>query len=123
MTKKKMEQIKDFRELEVWQVAHAVTLKIYRITRTFPDDEKYGIVSQMRRSTYSVSANIVEGFRRRGRKEKSHFYSIGQASADELLYFLILSKDLGYIKDMSEEEKQLNSIVKMLATMIKRLGE
>lgn len=121
MVKRKAEQIKDFRELEVWQYAHALTLQIYRITKTFPDDEKFGMISQMRRSAFSIPANIVEGFRRRGKKEKAHFYSISQASADELLYFLILGNELGYIENISEEEKQLNSIVKMLAVMIRRL--
>jgi len=121
MNQRKQGPVKDFRDLEVWQMSHKVTLKIYRITRTFPAEEKYSLVSQMRRAAYSVPANIVEGFRRRGRKEKAQFYSISQASADELLYFLILSKDLGYIKDMSEEEKQLDSIVRMIAAMIKGL--
>ena len=73
----------------------------------------------MRRAAFSIPANIVEGFRRPSKKEKSHFFGISQASADELLYFLILSHDLGYLQDITEESKMIDGIVRMLAAMIK----
>ena len=114
------EQLKDFRQLRVWQQSHQLALNIYQVTKEFPSEEKFGLVSQMRRSAVSISANIVEGFRRRSKKEKRQFYSIAQGSADELLNFLILSKDLGFLKDIDQECTAVDSIARMLSVMIQR---
>lgn len=62
--------IKDFRELKVWQKAHQLVLEIYKITKTFPADERFGLITQMRRAAVSIPANIAEGFRKRGLKIK-----------------------------------------------------
>ena len=71
---------KTFRDLIVWQKAHDLVLKIYKATRNFPDEEKFGLVSQMRRSALSIPSNIVEGFRRKGRdKLNFYYYSLGVA--------------------------------------------
>lgn len=94
-----MSQLKKFSDLLVWQKAHSLTLRIYVATRTFPKEEQYAIVSQMRRAAYSVPSNIVEGFRRKTVKESVRFYNIADASLEELKYFLLLSKDLQYISD------------------------
>jgi four helix bundle protein len=88
-----------FQDLEVWKKAHQLVIEMYRIGKDFPPEERYGIVSQMRRATVSVPANIAEGFRKRGVKDKANFYNIAQASLDELYYYIILSKDLGFIQD------------------------
>ena len=69
-----------FRDLRVWQEAHQFVLMVYRITSSFPDNERYGLVSQMRRAAVSVPANIVEGFKRRSRPEKVRFYNIAESS-------------------------------------------
>ncbi|OGP55793.1 MAG: four helix bundle protein [Deltaproteobacteria bacterium RBG_13_61_14] len=92
-------KIKDFTELVVWQKAHQLVLEVYRITRTFPEEERYGITSQMRRAAVSIAANVAEGFKRRGLKVKIQSYSISQGSLEEVKYYLILAKDLGYLKD------------------------
>jgi len=86
-----------FQDLMVWRKAHQLVLEIYKATRSFPNDEKFGLVSQMRRAAVSVPANIAEGFTRRGLKDKLHFYNISQASLEELKYYLILSQDLAYL--------------------------
>lgn len=91
--------MKSFRELKVWQKAHALTLKIYEITRSFPADERFTLVSQIRRSTISIPANIVEGFKRRSDKDYAHFLNIAEASLEETKYFLILARDLKYMKN------------------------
>jgi four helix bundle protein len=114
------ERLQDFRQLKVWQDSHQLVLKVYGLTNHFPSDEKYGLVSQMRRAAVSIAANIVEGFRRRSKKEKRQFYSIAQSSADELLYFFILCKDLGYIEDNRGETELIDAIIRMLSAMIKR---
>jgi four helix bundle protein len=117
------EKIKHFSQLEVWKKSHQLALHIYKATKTFPSDKRFGLTSQMRRAAVSVPANIVEGFRRRNKKEKIQFYSISQASADELLYFLILYRDLGYMKNVAEETQLIESIVRMLASIIKIVSE
>ncbi|MEY3608380.1 MAG: hypothetical protein RLZZ447_1168 [Verrucomicrobiota bacterium] len=85
-----------FREVLVWQKAHAFTLATYRCTDAFPRHELFGLTSQLRRAAASVPANFVEGFRRRTKPDKARSYNIAQASADEALYHLILAHDLGY---------------------------
>lgn len=85
-----------FRELLVWQKAHAFVLGIYSLTSGFPKHETYGLTSQIRRAAVSVPANIAEGFRRRGRAEKAGFMNIAEASLEEARYYLILAEDLGY---------------------------
>ena len=117
------EKIKHYNQLEVWKKSHQLTLQIYQITKSFPAEERFGLVSQMRRAAVSVPANIVEGFRRRSNKEKLRFYGISQSSADELSYFLILSQDLGYLKNIESESKWAESIVMMLAALMRTIQE
>jgi four helix bundle protein len=88
-----------FQDLIVWQKSHELVLNIYKDTRSYPDEEKFGLISQMRRSAVSIPANIAEGFKRKGKKDKINFYNNAQASLEELKYYLILSKDLGYLSD------------------------
>jgi four helix bundle protein len=95
------EKIQRFEDLEVWQKAHGIALETYKMTKKFPDEEKFGLVSQMRRAAVSIAANIAEGFKKRGKNDKANFYNISQGSLEELRYYIILSKDLGYIEDTS----------------------
>jgi four helix bundle protein len=92
-----MEKLLHFQQLEAWQEAHKLVLSVYSITKNYPSEESYGIVSQMRRAAVSVPANIAEGFKRRGIQEKIRFYNISESSLEELKYFFILSEDLEYI--------------------------
>ena len=90
--------LKGFQELEVWQRAHQLVLQTYRVTDSFPDRERYGSVSQVRRSAASIPANIAEGFGRRTTKELLQFLANANGSLEETRYFLVLSLDLGYLK-------------------------
>jgi len=90
-------KIECFEDLIVWRKSHELSLLIYKITKNFPNDEKFGLISQMRRAAVSVSANIAEGFKRRGYKNKINFYNISQSSLTELHNYMILAKDLKYI--------------------------
>ena len=92
-----MPQISSFQQLETWQEAHKLVLMVYRVTKEFPNDEKFGLVSQMRRAAVSIPANIAEGFKRRGVQDKLRFYNTSESSLEELKYYFILSKDLDYI--------------------------
>jgi four helix bundle protein len=86
---------RNFKELIVWQKAHQFVLELYRFTRIFPADEKFGLTSQMRRAAISVPANIAEGFPKRSANDKTRFFNIAQGSLEEVHYYLILAKDLG----------------------------
>jgi four helix bundle protein len=96
-----MNKSQTFREVLVWQKAHAFTLAVYRYTDAFPKHELYGLTSQLRRSAASIPSNFVEGFRKRTKPDKLRFYNIAQGSADECLYQLILAHDHGYADTMS----------------------
>lgn len=102
-----------FRDLLVWQKAHAFVLNVYRLTEVFPKHELYGLTSQLRRSASSVPANIVEGFRKRTVPGKLRFYNVAQASADECLYQLILAHDLKY-SDTGLLQQSLEEVSRLL---------
>lgn len=87
----------DFRRIRAWELAHSLTLEIYRATAAFPVDERFGLVAQMRRAASSIPMNIAEGAGRESKAEFAHFVSISVGSASELLYQLRLSSDLGYL--------------------------
>jgi four helix bundle protein len=87
---------RNFKELIVWQKAHQLVLEIYRFTHNFPVDERFGLTSQVRRAAISVPANIAEGFPKRSAGDKTRFFNIAQGSLEEVHYYLILAKDLGY---------------------------
>ena len=107
-------KVKDFPDLIVWQKAHALVLKIYELTRHFPDEERFGLVSQMRRAAVSIAANIAEGFKRRGSKNKLLFYNMSQTSLEEVRYYLILVHDLGYARDLKELTEAGKEVARLL---------
>jgi four helix bundle protein len=88
-----------FEDLIVWQKAHAFALGIYTLTKTFPGSELYGLTSQFRRAAVSIAANIAEGYKKRGTKDKIRFLNIAQGSLEESRYYLILARDLNYGMD------------------------
>ena len=90
--------LKSFRDLEVWKKSHQLVLEIYRITNTFPKDERFGVISQLRRAAYSIPANMAEGFGRRSTKELLQFLAIANGSIEEIRYFIFLSCDLGLFR-------------------------
>ncbi len=114
-------KIERFEDLEVWKKAHKLAIETYNMTKQFPNEEKFGIVSQMRRSAVSVSANIAEGFKRRTPKDKSNFYNMSQSSLEELKYYFILSKDLGYLQSEKDLQNLIESIGKMLYGLIRSI--
>ncbi|MCG2701400.1 MAG: four helix bundle protein [Candidatus Falkowbacteria bacterium] len=91
--------IKHFVHLNAWQKNHQLVLKIYRLTKKFPKDELYGMVSQTRRAVSSITANIAEGFGRFHYNDKIRFYTIARGSSAEVQNFLIIAKDLSYITE------------------------
>ena len=116
--------MRNFRDIKVWEKAHKLALQMYRITKRFPSDERFSLVSQLRRSAASIPANIAEGCGRSGDRELSRFMSIAAGSASETEYHLILAHDLGYLKksDFAEFDKQINEIKRMLNSFMKHLA-
>ena len=115
--------MQDFRNLKVWEKGHSLTLQVYQATRVFPPDERFGLISQMRRSSSSIPTNIAEGCGRPGNKELKRFLEISMGSASELEYQLLLSKDLQYLQnDEYQKLKALTVEVKrMLSAFIVKL--
>ncbi len=116
--------IKGFRDLSVWQRAYELTLELYRMSKKFPKEERYGITSQVQRAAISVPANIAEGYERNHRKEYLQFLFIAKGSLGELDTYLLLARDLEYMT--SDEYNQIDSkrleTVKMLQGLIRSLS-
>jgi four helix bundle protein len=109
-----------FRDVLLWQKAHAFTLAVYRASEPFPKHELFALTSQLRRSAASIPSNFVEGFRKRTTPDKLKFYNIAQGSADECLYQLILAHDLNYA-DTTRLQTNLEEISRLLQGYIKGL--
>jgi four helix bundle protein len=109
-------EIKSVEDLDVFKLAHISALQIYKLTSNFPNEELYGLTSQIKRSAGSIGANLCEGSNRLSSSEYRHFVSIARGSAAETRYHLLLAKDLGYIdKETYLELKEgYDNIGKML---------
>ncbi|MBG6131947.1 four helix bundle protein [Aquimarina sp. EL_43] len=115
--------MRDFKELKVWKESHKLCLLIYELTKRFPDDERFGIISQLRRASTSVPTNISEGCGHDSNKEFARFLRIASGSISEVEYLLILSKDLGYL-EKEQANDLLNKVVfirKMLFNLVKAI--
>lgn len=115
--------MQSFKKLRVWRQAHQLVLSVYRETRTFPEDERYGLTSQLRRGAASVPANIAEGVGRGGDREFARFLKIALGSAFEVEYHLLLSNELTYLDSTTYEEmeKQVQTVKRMLINFLRRL--
>ena len=112
--------MQSFRNLKVWEKAHAVTLDVYQSTRAFPKEELYGLTSQMRRSSASIGANIAEGCCRHGDKDFGRFVQIAAGSAGELEYHILLVHDLGLLNtdDYQRLSAETIEVKRMLASLL-----
>lgn len=92
-----------FKEIIAWKVAHAFVIKVYKTTNIFPEFERFGLSSQFQRAAISIPANIAEGYRKISKADKLRFMNIAQGSLEECRYYIILSKDLGYINEVTHK--------------------
>ena len=117
--------MKNFRDLKVWEKSHHLTLAIYGITEKFPQEELYGLRSQIRRCCSSIPTNIAEGCGRDSDAELARFLSIAMGSASELEYLLLLSKDLNIVGQSDYETLSSNivEIKQMLASLVRRIKQ
>lgn len=113
-------EIRSYKDLKVWEISVELSVEIYKKTKCFPNDEIYGITSQIRRSAVSIPSNIAEGYSRYRRLEFKKFLQIAFASGAELETQLLISKKIGYLNGSDYEYLivKLTSIMKMLNSLI-----
>ncbi len=114
-------KIEEFTDLVAWQEGHKLVLMIYKLTKTFPKEETYSLVDQLRRAVVSITSNIAEGFGRQGYKEKVQFYYLAKGSLVEVKNQIFIAKDLEYISNDTFDStfQQLNTTQKLLQGLIK----
>lgn len=113
-------KIKTFTDLKAWQEGHKLVIMIYKITKKFPKEEIFGLISQMQRAAVSITSNIAEGFGRQTYKEKVHFYYQAHGSLTELKNQILIAKDIKYLlkEDFDELVYQINIAHKLLQGLI-----
>jgi four helix bundle protein len=115
--------MRDFRQLQVWEQSHQLTLKIYQLTKCFPKEELYSLTNQIRRSCSSIPTNIAEGRGRGSNKEFAHFLQIAVGSAYELDYQILLAKDLQYIDNVSylELSNEVSRLQRQILALLQKV--
>ena len=115
--------MQNYKDLLVWKKAHQLTLGVYKVVSTYPKEETYNLVSQLKRATSSIATNIAEGTGRFSQKDLAHFLQIALGSSHEVEYLLLLSKDLGFINNEIhiQLEKDINEVKAMLISLIKKV--
>jgi len=116
--------MRNFRELQVWEKAMDIGVKTYGLTRGFPSEEKFGLVSQLNRAAVSISSNIAEGASRSTNKDFRRFLEISIGSDFEVESQLLLAAKLNIVTetDVADTLKELNELQKMLSVFIKKLN-
>jgi four helix bundle protein len=115
--------MQNFKDLKVWEKAHAFTIRVYELTKSFPREELYSLTNQLRRAASSIPANIAEGCGKNSSADFANFLNIALGSANEAEYFLILSKDLTYLPQQVFDQlsDQVNQIKAMLISLIQKV--
>jgi four helix bundle protein len=115
--------VRNFEDLEVWRLAHTLTVDLHRLTKAFPRDEIFGLTSQIRRASGSIGANLAEGCGRWGEVELARYVQIAMGSASELHNHLRLARDLDYLAEADYQItlSALTSIRKMLTSLLQTL--
>ena len=118
-------EVRTFKDLKVWRKAYDMVIDIYKLTKDFPSDERFGLTTQIRRAAVSIPSNIAEGYARRYLKQYIQFLCIAYGSGAELETQLMLAKDLGYLKegDFRVITELYYEVERMLAALIKALGK
>jgi len=116
-------EVKTFKDLIVWQKSYTLVIEVYKATKLFPSEEKYGLVSQIRRASVSITSNIAEGYARRYLKQYIQFLYVAYGSGAELETQLMLAKDLGYLKEDKFRNliERFYEVERMLMALIKSL--
>jgi len=113
--------VKSFKDLEVWKLSIDFVEDVYKLTGAFPENEKFGLVSQMRRAAVSISSNIAEGQGRKNSKEFIQFLYIAKGSLAEIETQLIICERLGYTANIIELTEKMKRIRMMIVGLINAL--
>ncbi len=115
--------MQNYKELKVWERAHHFTLNVYESTRSFPNEEIYGLTNQLRRAAFSIPANIAEGCGKNTKNDFANFLNIALGSANESEYFIILSRDLKYLNQERFDilYNYINEVKAMLIGLINKV--
>lgn len=105
-----------FENVIAWQKAHLFVLLVYKITKDFPNYERFGLSSQFQRSAVSIAANIAEGYKKKGVQDKLRFFNIAQGSIEECRYYIILANDLEYVD--TETSTQMRELLEETSKLL-----
>lgn len=117
-------KIKSFTDLDTWKEGHKLVLMVYKVTDKFPEKERFGLTSQMRRCIVSFTSNVAEGFSRNTNKDKYQFYSMAQGSLTELQNQLLITRDIKYLvngdfKELAEQSVKVHKLINGLKRSIR----
>jgi len=114
-------RIDSFEKMKVWQEAHALAMKVFQLTPTLPGEQQAGLAQQMEESAVAVPKNIAEGFKRRGPRNKAHFYNLAQSSLESLRYYFILCRDLRFGIAYDDLAADTEKVSRMLDGLIRSM--
>lgn len=115
-------RLDSFEKMKVWQEAHRLTLKVFEMTPGLPAEQQEGLALQMEQAAVNVPKSIAEGFKRRGPRNKAHFYNVAQSSLEGLRYYFILCRDLKYEINYPDLEQDVDQISRMLDGLIRSMS-
>jgi len=115
------DRVSSFEDLKVWQEAHALALKVLAMTPNFPPEQQDNLAMMIERAAIDVPRNIAEGFRRRGSRNKAHFYNIAQSSLEGLRYLFILCRDLKFDIEYDDLAYRGDQISRMLDGLVRSM--
>jgi four helix bundle protein len=114
---------KHYTELDVWQKAHALVMQTYQVIKGFPRSEAFVLTEQACKAAISIPANIAEGYGRRQARDKMRFYNHSEGSLQELSYYFLLAKDLGYLTDLKPLQVTIVAVESMLRRLIASIAQ
>ncbi len=119
--RERRQRIDSFEKMKVWQEAHLLALSVFEITPKLPAEQQAGLAMQMEQAAVSVPRSIAEGFRRRGPRNKAHFYNMAQSALEGLRYYAILCRDLKYDIDYDRMATQIEQVARMLDGLVRSM--
>jgi four helix bundle protein len=115
------ERVSSFEQLKVWQEAHALVMRVFQTTPRLPAEQQEGLALAMERTAVEVPRGIAEGFKRRGSRNKAHYYNLAQSSLEALRYYFVLCRDLKYEIDYDELSRQADQTARMLDGLVRSM--
>jgi four helix bundle protein len=116
------ERITSFEQMKVWQEAHYLVLRTFEVTPSLPPEQQEGIALAMERAAIEVPKTIAEGFKRRGSRNKAHYYNLAQSHLEALRYYFILCRDLKYTIDYEDMAQRTDTVSRMLDSLVRSMA-